>query len=122
MTTIQKLFDFHGRIRRSTWWAWVLLTIIVSSFIAWVVSGLLVGDAPYTLADRVERKICWLVMIWPLMALNAKRSHDLGWSGWWTLLSFIPLVNLIYWFRLGFEDGQPGDNAHGPSPKSAVAL
>lgn len=122
MSVVQTLFSFEGRIRRSTWWGYVILTLIGSSFVAWIVAGLLVGGLDDgSLVDRVEDKVGWLVMIWPLMALNVKRGHDLGWSGLWTLLSFVPIVNVVYWAILGFQEEQPGAERFGPSPKAGLA-
>ncbi len=41
-----------------------------------------------------------------------QRSHDMGWSGWTVLLTFIPLVVLIWYFK----KGDSGPNAYGPPP------
>ena len=59
-----------------------------------------------------------LAVLLPNLAVGARRLHDIGKSGWWLLLSLIPLVNLvlIYFFVL---DSQPGTNEHGASPKAA---
>lgn len=34
-------------------------------------------------------------------ALQAKRCHDIGWSGVWSLLSFVPYVQFAWWLLLG---------------------
>ncbi len=48
----------------------------------------------------------------------AKRWHDLGRSGWWTLLTFIPFIGSIIAFALfiylGVAQGQAEDNQYGP--------
>lgn len=31
----------------------------------------------------------------PTIAVMVRRLHDINFSGWWALLSFIPLVNII---------------------------
>lgn len=46
-----------------------------------------------------------------------KRLHDLNWSGWLSLLSVIPLVNLIFGLILLFAPGNAGPNKYGPPPK-----
>lgn len=42
-----------------------------------------------------------------------KRFHDLGWSGWWSLTIFIPLLNLIPTCLLLFMPGTSGANRFG---------
>ena len=46
--------------------------------------------------------------------LQLRRMHDTDRSGWWLL---VPIANLIF----AIQDGQPGDNRFGPSPKASVA-
>ncbi len=42
----------------------------------------------------------------------ARRAHDFNASGWLSLLSLIPLVNLLFWFT----PGTAGVNRHGDAP------
>lgn len=41
-----------------------------------------------------------------------RRAHDFDASGWLSLLSLIPLVNLLFWFT----PGTAGGNRHGEAP------
>lgn len=51
---------------------------------------------------------------------HIRRLHDLGHSGWFSLLMFIPIVGPFLWLGLfiycGFFSGQPGENKYGPAP------
>ena len=62
--------------------------------------------------------VIWSLAIFlPSLAVCIRRLHDIGKSGWWYLLAFIPLVGaiiLIIWFC---KDSEPGANAYGPNPK-----
>lgn len=75
--------DFEGRSSRSEFW-W---------FFLWVFGISLVTG---TLSLFAERMLWTLVMVFlltillPTMALTVRRLHDIGWSGWWALLCFIP--------------------------------
>ena len=48
-------------------------------------------------------------------SLSIRRWHDLGYSGWMSLLTLIPLVNLVTAIILLFVRGDEGANAYGPS-------
>jgi hypothetical protein len=65
----------------------------------------------------VLRLLFALAIFLPGLAVAVRRLHDTGRSGWWLLLSFIPIVGaiiLIVWLA---TDGDPNPNMHGPSPK-----
>ena len=50
-----------------------------------------------------------------------RRMHDIGKSGWWLLISFIPLIGglvLLYWFI--FDGGQPHANQYGAVPTNTL--
>ena len=58
-----------------------------------------------------------LALLVPSIALAVRRLHDIGKSGWWYLIVFIPIIGilvLLYFFVL---DSQPGSNQYGPNPK-----
>lgn len=47
-------------------------------------------------------------------SLYIRRLHDLGQSGWWSLLMFVPLLNLALLVYLLFFPGAQGANQFGP--------
>lgn len=94
-------FSPHGRIGRGAWWlAWaVLLALEVGA--NHVLSGAMNDDAPFIdgtwpnlqriLADT-SGWIIAVIFLWPNIAMNAKRFHDLNMSGWWWLLFVLPFL------------------------------
>ena len=50
----------------------------------------------------------------PQYAIAAKRWHDRNKSGWWSLISLIPLVNFWMLIELGFLTGTDSANRFGP--------
>lgn len=90
--------NFHGRSRRSAyWWVWL--------------ASLIVGLIP------IVNYIWAIAVIIPTIAIGVRRLHDIGKSGWWYLIIFIPIAGaiiLLIWF---IRDSQPGDNQWGPNPK-----
>ena len=51
-----------------------------------------------------------IVLDIPLLAVTARRLHDVGRSGWWMLCPILP----IFWM---FKDSDVGTNQWGVSPK-----
>lgn len=105
------LFSFDGRINRARFWlgvavvyvaVWLLaiLAVAMSSSFMWMVLG-----------------IVSIATIWPMLAIQIKRWHDRGKSGWWVLIGFIPLIGGIWVLvECGFLEGTIGNNEYGPNP------
>ena len=58
-----------------------------------------------------------LILLIPSISVSVRRLHDIGKSGWWLLLGFIPIAGpivLLVWFC---TDSQPGENQWGANPK-----
>ena len=98
----------NGRARRSEFWYWVLFQFIVQ-FIAAIISRM-TGISIITL-------IASLALTFPSVCVGIRRLHDIGMSGWYYLVSFIPVVGLILLIVWGTRDSQPGQNQYGPNPK-----
>ena len=62
-----------------------------------------------------------LATLIPTLAVSVRRLHDTGRSGWWLLLSLIPLIGAIVLLVFFVQDSAAGDNAHGPNPKAVAA-
>jgi uncharacterized membrane protein YhaH (DUF805 family) len=73
--------------------------------IAFIVLPMLLGD--------------WLefVLIVPylvfILAIGARRLHDLGRSGWWQLLNILPIINLALAIYMVLFAGEAGENQYG---------
>jgi uncharacterized membrane protein YhaH (DUF805 family) len=102
--------DFAGRARRKEFWMFVLFNTLVSVVLV-AILGMIKLDflAP----------IYSLLMLLPGLALTARRLHDVGKSGWFMLISLIPIVGLYLIYLLA-QDGEAGSNAYGPNPKSKI--
>lgn len=57
-----------------------------------------------------------LAAVIPGLAVSVRRLHDIGKSGWWMLLAFVPVLGLLLLFFFAL-DSEPGLNRYGPSPK-----
>jgi len=57
------------------------------------------------------------IATWIAFAISAKRWHDVGMSGWMTLLCFIPVANIGAFLGLGMTPGNKGSNQYGEEPQ-----
>jgi DnaJ like chaperone protein len=48
------------------------------------------------------------------MMAASKRLHDMGYSGKFSLLSYVPFANIVLLFMLFFKEGEPWANSYGP--------
>lgn len=55
-----------------------------------------------------------------LFSVFTRRLHDLGYSGWWSLLIFIPIAGAIQQIILLFRPGDKGNNKYGNPPPSKL--
>lgn len=59
-------------------------------------------------------------VIIPYIAVTVRRLHDTDRSGWWILISFIPLIGSIVLLVFMCFDSQPGTNRFGDNPKEST--
>lgn len=110
-TLQNKYCCFTGRSRRSEFWYFTLFSVIVSLVIS-IIGGIF-GDT----LQLVLSLIVNLALFLPSFGLTFRRLHDINKSGWWWLLSIIPVIGwiiLIVWFC---KDSDPLPNQYGVSPK-----
>ncbi|MBT8038041.1 MAG: DUF805 domain-containing protein [Verrucomicrobiae bacterium] len=108
------LFSFGGRIPRRTYWAYsfILMGIVMAVLVAPIM--LLGEESPVTL---IIVAVVYVGMIWSSLALQCKRWHDRGKSGWWFLIGLVPLIGGIWSFiEVGCLRGTMGPNDYGDDP------
>lgn len=124
-TLVQLLFSAKGRINRQKflfavigWVALIMVMMVISSIFTamamnpdassfWSVMAGLFG---------IINIVIYIAMMYSSIALQIKRWHDLDRSGWFTLLGFLPIVNLIYAVYVYCVKGTTGDNQFGKDP------
>lgn len=98
----KKPFSFKGRIRRSEFG----ITMIIFTVVLVIIQNIV---------DMSEGPMYFLIpvliaLLWFLLAQGAKRSHDMGDSGWYQIIPFY-----IFWMHLA--DSDHGVNRYGENPK-----
>ncbi len=105
------LFSFGGRIGRRAWWLWGVAALLGLSLYATVL--LRVAGVAADTADLVVN----LLLLWPALAISAKRWHDRGKSAWWMLVLLVPVVGWIWSLvENGCLRGHAGANRYGADP------
>jgi uncharacterized membrane protein YhaH (DUF805 family) len=111
---LSKYATFSGRSSRAAYWWFYLFAVLV--FIAALIIdvALKTGGIVYGLSV--------LALLLPNLAVTIRRLHDTGRSGWWFLISIVPLIGFIVMlvFTLQRSDG-PNQWGEGPDGRAAQA-
>ena len=111
-------FSSTGRISRKTYWVATLPLFVLS-----VLTELLEGSVVTSGDDVVLSLIILLAVAIPSVMLSIKRLHDLGRSGWFVLIGFIPVFGPLWLLvALGLFSGTPGSNLYGPDPLAPMPV
>ena len=119
MLNMQVFTSGTGRISRQTWWlASIVLAVIY--FVVEIVVGVIAGLGRESGAVVIVQLLNLVVVIayaaFSIM-IGVKRLHDVDKSGWFYLISLIPLVGgLIIFIYCGFIKGTVGPNKYGDDP------
>jgi len=112
---------FDGRASRSEYWYFVLFYVLVNLFLVLVDSFVInpmLGATPEQMGQGGFLQLIFaLAMLVPSIAIAVRRLHDIGKSGWWFLVAFIPVLGLLLLIFFFVQDSQPGTNRYGPNPK-----
>lgn len=110
---LKKYTVFDGRAHRTEYWMFVLFNVIITIVLGLIdrlvgISGVLSG-------------IYGLAVLIPGIAVGIRRLHDTNRSGWWLLISLVPVIGTIVLIVFMVQDSQPDTNQYGPNPKAATA-
>jgi len=126
MSVLQVLFGFQGRIRRLQWWLasiGAFFATLVAIFLLTFVMLMVYRGNPEEMPDGLKAALgagillFYLLLVWMQLAIAVKRYHDRDHTGFWVLITLIPLGGIWAFIELGFLDGTQGPNRFGPSPK-----
>ncbi len=122
-------FSFRGRISRSRYWECSLLLNIAAGILIYVASVLFFQIASTIRESAVAHDRAPIIFIavalalyvlvtWSGLALQTKRLHDRGRTGWFVLLNVVPILGpLALAVDTYLLPGKPGSNRYGPAPK-----
>lgn len=78
------------------------------------------------MTQALQNKLVYFLVIAIALAFTQsyaiKRLHDIGLTGWLSLLNFIPYLNLVFFLILLIKSGQKKKNKYGDIPKKSSFL
>jgi uncharacterized membrane protein YhaH (DUF805 family) len=109
-TMKERYADFYGRATRSEFWYLYLfyVLIILGASIAFNM-----------ISARLALPMVMLIFLGhviPVLAALVRRLHDTSRSGWWFLISFIPVIGTIVLIVFLAQEGDEYENDWGPNP------
>ncbi|MFD0516751.1 DUF805 domain-containing protein [Paractinoplanes durhamensis] len=113
---------FTGRTRRSEYWIFTLVNILVEIGLFAATAGSAAAlDGRFTAVPATLEFLFLgyvLVSQLPALAIAVRRLHDTGYSGFYYLIQLIPVIGGLMLLVQLRTDGTPGPNRYGPDPKS----
>lgn len=130
LLTLNKFADFKSRTGRTEFWMFTLFNFLgfIVCLIIDNIFGITFGSLMEAMAGLPKEQLPYgvfymlysLLTLVPSLAVGVRRLHDIGKSGWFSLLGFIPLVGaiiLIVWFC---KEGQKEANQWGENPLNST--
>lgn len=115
LEVLKKYAVFEGRAGRKEYWFFILFNILISMALVYV--DWLTGNINPETGLGILSGIYALGVMIPGMAVSVRRLHDTGRSGWWLLITFVPVIGAIVFLYFMVLDSKPEINEFGPSPK-----
>ena len=107
--------DFSGRARRKEYWIFSLINYIIIFFL--YILQIVMIESTLWLIFPIIFFLYAVAVFLPGLAVDIRRLHDIGKSGWWYLIYLIPIIGAIWLTGLMCLDSEPGENQWGENPK-----
>ena len=118
MELINEVYKTEGRLNRLRYLKYQVIWYLISAVIGFIlgfVSGFLTSDVESILVTMPTGIWSFIAGVGGIM-LSIRRLHDLDKSGWWLILSLVPLVNIFFLLYLWLAPGTAGYNRYGQDP------
>jgi uncharacterized membrane protein YhaH (DUF805 family) len=119
----EDVFAFHGRRNRKSFFLFSLIAFVL--LVAYLFGAImLVAMLDSSLSIGPDSEMYLILLLLPgvlayyvsTLCVGAQRCRDMGWTGWTVLVSFVPLVGIMFYILLFVAPGNQGVNAYGPDP------
>lgn len=111
---LKKYAVFDGRSRRKEYWFFTLFNMI--AYIGLIFVDVAIGTFDPQSGIGILSTVYILGVILPSIGVLIRRLHDIGRSGWWWLLLFVPIIGPIALFVMTVMESNKESNSFGPNP------
>ena len=118
MSMLREIYVTEGRLNRLAYLKYMIILALIAGLSTFVTSSM----ATFLTGDPNGFLVKAITMIWAVAAgagnfmLMIRRLHDLGKSGWFSILAIVPVVGMIFSIYLFCAAGQVGWNKYGADP------
>ena len=130
LKVLKQYTRFNGRARRKEYWYFQLINFLIFLFLTILAllfaslsqqsDSISNGIALIVIIIGLLRTIYSLGVLLPSLAVNIRRLHDIGKSGWWCLIGLVPIVGSLILLYFLVQDSKPGANRFGRNPKESI--
>jgi uncharacterized membrane protein YhaH (DUF805 family) len=113
---IRRYTEFDGRSDRPESW-WFGLINLTLSLVIWGIGVAALGFPK----GEVVAVVYGLATFLPVLGVDIRRLHDTNRTGWWLVISLIPIIGAIILIVFFASAGTQGPNRFGPQPAPRVA-
>lgn len=114
------IWGIEGRLGRMRFIAWSLVLMLAMA--PAMLFGTLIMQSSMMLGGFLIVAMALLVSVVAIQ-FSVKRLHDIGWSGWLLLISFVPVLGSIFQLLILLLPGSKGSNRYGvPPPANSTAI
>jgi uncharacterized membrane protein YhaH (DUF805 family) len=113
---LKKYADFNGRAGRAEFWMFTLISAMIGIVLYLIDERITPGSDLHVLLTLYT-----FAVLLPSLAVTVRRLHDTGRSGWWLLITLVPILGQLAYLVFLAQDSQPAANQYGSSPKMATA-
>ena len=112
LEVLKRYAQFDGRARRAEYWYFTLFSTI--AVVVLIVLDYALGIYP------ILTGLYAFAVFFPSLGVSIRRLHDTDRSGWWILISLVPLIGAIALLVFYVQDSDYGSNGYGPNPKAVA--
>ncbi len=103
---LKRSFEISGRSRRREYWIYHLVWAIALALVSVMMAS----------GSKAFLGLLVIAGLIPAITVTIRRLHDINRSGWWILVTFLPVIGGLVLLIMALIPGSPGMNDYGDEP------